>query len=77
MLKKDEFVLGNSCALNVLYNGVDKNIFRLINTCKRAQEAWKILKFAHEGTSKLRSQRLQFLTTKFETTNMLEEETIS
>lgn len=31
--EEEEASFGNSRALNVVYNGVDKNIFRLINTC--------------------------------------------
>lgn len=37
--EKDENSLENSRALNVIYNGVEKNIFKLINTCVSAEEA--------------------------------------
>ena len=37
--EEDELALGNSKALNALFNGVDKNIFRLINTCTVAKDA--------------------------------------
>ena len=57
--------------------GVDKNMFRLINTCTVAKEAWDILKTAHEGTSRVRMSRLQMLTTQFENLRMSEEEAIS
>ena len=36
---EDEAALGNSRALNAIFNGVDKNIFRLINTCTSAKVA--------------------------------------
>lgn len=36
---KDEETLFNSCALNSIYNGVDKNIFKIINTCTSAKKA--------------------------------------
>lgn len=49
-----ELALGNSKALNDLFNDVDKNIFRMINTCTVAKEAWEILKTTHEGTSKVK-----------------------
>lgn len=49
---EDEKALGNSKALNSIFNGMDKNMFILINTCSKAKEAWEILKTAHEGTSK-------------------------
>jgi hypothetical protein len=37
--EEDELALGNSKALNALFNGVDKNIFRLINICTVAKDA--------------------------------------
>ena len=63
---EDELALGNSKALNALLNGVDKNMFRLIKQCTVAKDAWEILKTAHEGTTKVKSAKLQLLTTKFE-----------
>lgn len=69
--------LRNSKALNFIFNVVDKNIFRLINTCVEAKEAWKILKIAHECTYKVRMSRMQLLTIKFENLIMNEDESIS
>jgi hypothetical protein len=65
---KEEYKLAlvNSKALNALFNGVDKNIFRLINICTVAKEAWEILRTTHESTSKVMMPRLQILTTRFE-----------
>lgn len=73
---EDEEYLGNSKALNAIFNFVDKNMFRLINTCSEAKEDWEILKNAHEGTSKVQMSRLQLLTTKFKNLRMKEEESI-
>ena len=53
-LPEDELYLANSKALNALFNGVDKNMFRLIKKCDVAKDAWDILKTAHEGTSKVK-----------------------
>jgi len=50
--EEDEPALGNSKALNVLFNGVDKNMFRLINNCNVTKEAWDIPRTTREGTSK-------------------------
>lgn len=75
--KEDEAAIGDSRALNAIYNVVDKNIFRLIKTCESAKEACEILEGAHEGTTKVRSSRLQLLTTRFEAMNMLEVTTIA
>lgn len=74
---EDEEALRNSKALNEIFNGVDKNMFRLINTCSKATEACEIIKATHEGTSKIRMLRLQLLTTKFENLRMNEDETVS
>jgi len=41
-----------------------------------AKDAWEILKTAHEGTTKVKSAKLQLLTTKFENLRMLEDESI-
>ncbi|MCI41842.1 gag-protease polyprotein, partial [Trifolium medium] len=46
--EEDELALENSKALNALFNGVDKNMFRLIKQCTIAKEAWEILKTTHE-----------------------------
>lgn len=68
--------LGNSKPLNVIFNGVDNNMFRVINTCSEAKEAWEILKTTHEGTSKVSMSRFHLLTTKFENLRMKEDESI-
>ncbi|KAK2421943.1 gag-protease polyprotein [Trifolium repens] len=68
---------GNSKALNAIFNGVDENIFKLINTCTEAKQAWEILQTAHDGTSKVRMLKLQLLSTKFENLKMEDDETIS
>jgi len=36
----DELALGNSKALNALFNGVDKNIFKMKNKCTMAKDSW-------------------------------------
>src|ERR1044072_6841182 len=65
--EEDEEALKNSEALNLICNGVDKNMFRVINTCTVAKEAWDILRTSHEGTSRVSMSRLQMLTTQFKT----------
>ncbi|KAK2363199.1 gag-protease polyprotein [Trifolium repens] len=67
----------NSKALNAIFNGVDENIFKLINTYTEAKQAWEILQTAHEGTSKVRMSKLQLLTSKFKNLRMEDDETIS
>ncbi|XP_057452263.1 uncharacterized protein LOC130744085 [Lotus japonicus] len=75
--EEDDKALSNSKALNAIFNGVDKNMFRLINTCTVAKDAWEILRLAHEGTTRVRVSRLQLLTTQLENLKMKEDETIS
>ena len=74
--EEDELALGNSKALNALFNGIDRNIFRLVHQYELAKEVWDTLKTTHEGTSKVKMSRLQMLTTKFENLKMMEDETI-
>jgi len=73
---EDELALANSKTLNALFNGVDKNMFRLIKKCNVAKDAWEILRTAHEDTSKVKSSRIQLMTTKFEGLKMQEDETV-
>jgi len=51
-------------------------MFRLIKQCFVTKDAWEILKTINEGTTKVKSARLQLLTTKFENMRMLEDESI-
>lgn len=74
--EEDELALGNSKALNALFNGVDANMFKLIKQCTVAKDAWEILRVFNEGTKKVKMAKLQLLTTKFENLRMKEEETI-
>lgn len=37
--EEDDESLGNDKALNSIFNGMDKNMFRLINICAKAKEA--------------------------------------
>src|ERR1044072_9139092 len=75
--EEDEEALSNSKALNAIFNGVDNNMFRLINTCTVAKDAWDILNTAQEGTSRVWMSRLQMLTTQFETLRMGAHQTIA
>jgi len=48
----------------------------LSKKCDVAKDAWDILRTTHEGTFKVKSSRIQLLTTKFESLRMQEDETI-
>jgi hypothetical protein len=74
--EEDVLALGNSKALNALFNGVEPNMFKLIKQCTVAKDAWQILEVYNEGTKKVKMAKLQLLTTKFENLRMKEDETI-
>lgn len=73
---ENDLALGNNKALNALFNGVDRNMFRLINNCTVVKDAWNILRTTHESTSKVKMSKLQLITTKFESLNMKDDESI-
>lgn len=74
---EDKDTLVNSRALNSIYNRVDKNFFKIINTCTSTKDAWLNLEVAHEGTSKVWISKFQLFTTKFENLMMLGDENIN
>ncbi|TYJ96033.1 gag-pol polyprotein [Cucumis melo var. makuwa] len=74
---EEQASVGNARAINAIFNGVDLNVFKLINSCTTAKKAWKILEVAYEGTSKVKISRLQLITSKFEALKMTEDETVS
>ncbi|TYK03068.1 gag-proteinase polyprotein [Cucumis melo var. makuwa] len=69
--------VGNARAINAIFNGVDLNVFKLINSCTTAKEAWKILEVAYEGISKVKISRLQLITSRFEALKMTKDESVS
>ncbi|GAU45850.1 hypothetical protein TSUD_371460 [Trifolium subterraneum] len=73
---EDSLALGNSKALNALFNGVDKIMFTLIKRCTVAKEAWELLKTTQEGTAKVKISRFQNLTRNFENLRMKEDESV-
>ncbi|KAA0063201.1 gag-pol polyprotein [Cucumis melo var. makuwa] len=64
---------GNARALNAIFNGLDLNVFKLINSYSTAKEACRILEVAYEETSKVKISRLQLITLKFEALKMSED----
>ncbi|KAA0040507.1 gag-pol polyprotein [Cucumis melo var. makuwa] len=74
---KEQASVENVRALNAIFNGVDLNVFKLINSCSTAKEAWRILEVAYEGTCKVKISRLQLITSKFEALKMSEDKSVS
>ncbi|KAA0043191.1 gag-pol polyprotein [Cucumis melo var. makuwa] len=74
---EEQASVGNARALNAIFNGVDLNVFKSINSCSTPKEAWKTLEVTYEGTSKVKISRLQLITSKFEAFRMTEVESVS
>ncbi|GAA0139493.1 hypothetical protein LIER_01022 [Lithospermum erythrorhizon] len=74
--EEDEAALVNDKALNAIFNAVDINVFKLINTYTVAKIAWDTLETTYEGTQKVRMSRLQQLKTRFEILRIEDDETI-
>ncbi|KAA0048232.1 gag-pol polyprotein [Cucumis melo var. makuwa] len=48
---EEQASVGNARAPNTIFNGVDLNVFKLINSCSTAKEAWKTLEEVYEVTA--------------------------
>ena len=66
----------NSKALNVIFNGVDLHVFKLINSCSLVKEVLKFVEVPYNGTSKVKISCLWLVAMKFEALKMTEEEII-
>ncbi|KAA0066861.1 gag-pol polyprotein [Cucumis melo var. makuwa] len=73
---EEQAFVGNVRALNAIFNDVDLNVFKLINSCSTAKEAWKTLEVAYVGSSKVKISRLQLITSKFEALRMTKDESM-
>lgn len=51
LVEDDDATLGNYRALNVIFKGVDKSVFILINTFVSVKVAWDVLAVAHEAST--------------------------
>lgn len=67
----------NTKALSGIFTSVHKKQLNLIQGCTNAKEAWDILQTNFEGTEKVKSPRINFLSTRFENVKMKEHESIS
>ena len=64
----------NSKVMNVIFNAVSMEEFRRISNIEVAHTAWKILQTVHEGTKAVKINKLQQLTTRFESIWMSDDE---
>ena len=67
----------NAKAMNVLYCALDSTEFNRISTCTSAQEIWNKLEVTHEGTSQVKSSKINLLVHNYELFKMDPNESIS
>ena len=60
--------------MNAIFNAVSMEEFRRISNIEVAHTAWKILQTVHEGTKAVKINKLQQLTTRFESIRMSDDE---
>ena len=64
----------NSKAMNAIFNVVSMEEFRIISNVEVAHTAWKIFQIVHESTKTVKINKLQHLTTRFESIRMSEDQ---
>ena len=64
----------NSKAMNAIFNAVSMEEFMRISNVEVAYTAWNILQIMHEGTKVVKINKLQQLTSKFESIRMSDDE---
>ncbi|XP_075652967.1 uncharacterized protein LOC142623435 [Castanea sativa] len=64
----------NSKAMNAIFNVVSMEEFKRISNVEIAHTAWNILQTMHEGTKAVKINKLQQLTSRFESIRMSEDE---
>ena len=69
-----EAVAFNSKAMNAIFNAISKEEFKRISNVEVAHTAWNILQTVHESTKAIKINKLQQLTSKFESIRMSDDE---
>ena len=69
-----EIIAFNSKAMNVIFNVVSIEEFKRISDVEVAHTIWNILQTVHEGTKTIKINKLQQLTTRFESIRMFDDE---
>ena len=70
---QEEAVAFNSKAMNAIFNAVSMEEFKKISNVEVAHTTWNILQTVHEGTKVVKINKLQQLTTRFESIRMSDE----
>ena len=53
-------------AMNILFNGLDKNMFDNVINCTTSKEVWDTIQTQCEGTEQVRENKMQFLIQQYE-----------
>ena len=53
-------------AMNILFNGLDKNMFDNVINCTTSKEVWDTLQTLCEGSEQVRHNKMQLLIQKYE-----------
>ena len=69
-----EVVAFNSKSMNAIFNAISMEEFKRISNVEAAHIAWNILQTVHEGTKTIKINKLQQLTSKFESIRMFDDE---
>ena len=69
-----EVVTFNSKAMNAIFNTISMKEFKRISNVEVAHTTWNILQTVHEGTKAVKINKLQQLTSKFESIRMSDDE---
>ena len=64
----------NSKAMNTIFNAVSMKEFKRISNVEIVHTAWNILQTVNEGTKAIKINKLQQLTSKFESIRMFDDE---
>ena len=64
----------NSKVMNAIFNAVSMEEFKRISNIEVAHTAWNILQTVHEGTKAVKINKLQQLTSKFESIKISDDE---
>ena len=74
LLKKKQLRAFNSKAMNAIFNAASMEKFMRISNIEVTHTAWNILQTMHEGTKAIKINKLQQLTSKFESIRMSDDE---
>ena len=63
--------------MNILFNGLDKDMFDNVINCTTSKEVWDIVQILCEGTEQVRENKMQLLIQQYEHFHFKQSETLS